>query len=46
MPAHSSFGYSVKDIELGSVPFTVGHLMLMIVHQNSNVISANKSGYF
>jgi hypothetical protein len=44
-PAHFPFGYSVKDIELGSVPFTVSHRMLMIVHQNSNVISVIKPGY-
>jgi len=44
-PAHFSIGYSVKDTELGSVPFTVSHRILMFVHQNSNVISGNKPGY-
>lgn len=44
-PAHFSIGQSVKNTELGSVPFTVSHRTLMVVYQISSVISANKPAY-
>jgi hypothetical protein len=44
-PAHFSFRQIVKDIERGLVPFTVSHRILMIVRQNSKVISVHKPGY-